>query len=132
MKLQNFRPIFPFFWMVILCYILHKTAFFVLKSQILESNFKFSIENLYFGFALFSAIIFLILIKVKKKSLDNVGMVFLILATLKMVFSYIFISNCLTKSAEKFSIEKTNFFVMFMLFLIIETLFAIRILNNKQ
>lgn len=131
MNLNTYRPIFPFFWIVILCYILHRLVFFVFQTKIPSNNFQISLEQLYLGYSIFSIILFLILTTVKKKSFDNVGMLFLILITFKMVICFIFLNAFYVKSVNHYAIEKMNYFVMFMLFLAIETMFAIRILNNK-
>ncbi len=80
------------------------------------------------GFAVFNMILFLAACKI---SFDNAGFVFIACSMIKMVTAYFFIQPLLEASSY-LTIEKINFFVVFILFLAIETIIAIRILNNKQ
>jgi hypothetical protein len=70
-------------------------------------------------------------IKVKEKSFDNVGMSFLLGTSIKMVFCYLILKPILHIVTYNNTIEKVNFFGMFIL-LLIETVLTIRILKEKQ
>ncbi len=131
MNLKNYRSVFPFLMVVFLVYVLHKIVFYTFSTQLKTNDFKVSLEFLYLIFTSISIVIFIILIIAKKKTFDNVGMIFMILTTLKTVLCGVFLSIFFVKVANGYSIQKMNFFVIFMLFLAIETLFTIRILNNK-
>jgi len=92
----------------------------------------YSVEELYGLFFLFTAVILAILIVISQKGVDNVGFTYLFLTGGKMLIAYVLMQPILNvKHAFAFS-EKINFFVIFILFLIIETVLTIRMLNNKQ
>lgn len=132
MPLKKFRFLFIVFIAAIIGFVIHKTIFHFFVPKVFENNFVYSIPLLYAFFAFFSAIIVFILMKIKEKSIDNVGYTFLLLTSLKMVMAYIFLRPILTVNLPKTPTEKTNFFIIFIFFLIIETTVTIRILNNKQ
>ena len=71
------------------------------------------------------------LVKVSEKSFDNVGMAFLISTSIKMAISYFILRPILNSPIDN-KIEKINFFCIFILFLAIETIITIRLLNKKQ
>ena len=73
-----------------------------------------------------------IVFRVRSRNFDLLGMSFLIVTTLKMLICFLFTRPILKSTAFSASIEKTNFFVMFIVFLAIETVVTIRILNEKQ
>jgi hypothetical protein len=54
------------------------------------------------------------------------------LTFIKMGISYILLNPILNSSSQFLKVEKINFFITFALFLTIETVVTIRILNNKQ
>ncbi|MFN8273768.1 MAG: hypothetical protein U0X58_02690 [Flavobacteriaceae bacterium] len=49
-----------------------------------------------------------------------------------MGIAYFFLKPILTFDLPKTAVEKTNFFLVFIYFLIVETVVTIRILNKKQ
>ena len=63
---------------------------------------------------------------------DNVGMSFLLATSIKMILCFIILRPLLKVSNEINALDKKNFFVTFILFLIIETMLTIRILGKKQ
>lgn len=73
-----------------------------------------------------------ILLRVRSRNFDLLGMSFLIVTTLKMLICFLLARPILKNTAISATIEKTNFFVMFIVFLAIETVVTIRILNEKQ
>ena len=100
------------------------------QEQLLRWNY--SLPYLYILFFIFSFIIMTLLTIVKKKNLDYVGYVFLILTSIKMGISYFILKPILSSAVIDNSLEKKNFFIIFISFLAIETILTIRILNNKQ
>ena len=102
----------------------------VAQEQLLRWNY--SLPYLYILFFIFSFIIMTLLTIVKKKNLDYVGYVFLILTSIKMGISYFILKPILSSAVIDNSLEKKNFFIIFISFLAIETILTIRILNNKQ
>jgi hypothetical protein len=100
------------------------------------AGFHYSLEALYGMFFLFTIIILILLLVVKKRSLDYVGMSFLLITSVKMGIAF-FIARPILIGVNHNLVEKINFFVIFILFLAIETIITIRLLNkgsesNKQ
>lgn len=120
-----------FLLLVLPIFILHYFLFQLpdLKSE--EQKFLISIPVLYLVYFILSTIIISIVVKVSKKNFDQVGMTFMILTSVKMGISFFIVRPILSASAEN-NIEKINFFGIFILFLTIETLITIRLLNKKQ
>lgn len=110
--------------------VLHQFVFyfFTIKTE----SFYYSPEILYVLFSAASFIVILIVLKIKEKNFDSVGMAFLVITSIKMVFSYVILRPILSKTVATNGVEKTNFFVMFVVFLAIETVVTIRILNEKH
>jgi glucose uptake protein GlcU len=115
---------------VISIYAIHKALFVALDIQ--TESFKYSLEKSYLIFFSFTATILFILFKVRQKNLDVVGYTFLLLTTIKMVVCYITSNSFLNQPNTNKPIEKWNFFTLFFIFLIVETIFTIRLLNKKD
>lgn len=130
MNLKNYKPLLSVLVLSASAYLLHKIVFYILKIN--DSAFLYSIETLYLIFLGLSVLVITVLLKVKERSFDNVGMSFLLGTSIKMIFCYLFLKPILQSSNVNISIEKKNFFIMFILFLAIETIITIRILNEKQ
>lgn len=94
-------------------------------------SYQVSLEFIYFVFTLFSVVILTTLIIVEKKNKDIVGMTFMLITTFKAALSYFIFSNVISSDNEN-RIERINFFIVFSIFLTIETLIIIRLLNKKQ
>ncbi len=130
---MNFKKLYPyptFLCLVFFIYVLHKSLFYVLNIK--DNDFHYSLELLYLFFFVLSAIIFKILLIVKDKSFDNVGMSFLLATSVKMIFCYLILRPLLQIPKSYNATEKINFFALFIVFLAIETLFTIRLVNEKQ
>jgi hypothetical protein len=132
MNFKKFQPILEVFLLSTLVYLIHKLVFFLNDDNPKLQGFNFSIETIYEFFFICSVIIIFILIKVKEKNIDNVGYTFLLVTCIKMAVSYAILSPILHSGNPNVSIEKLNFFIIFALFLTIETIVTVRILNNKQ
>lgn len=127
MKLKVFKPAGITLLVSVLAFVLHLLLFHFLK--IPTEHFYHSLISLYGFFATASVVIIIILIVVDLKNRDYVGYAFMLLTCIKMAISY-FILHPILQLNDK--AQKINFFIVFMLFLIIETAVTIRILNNKQ
>lgn len=132
MNFKKYRPIFEILLLSIVVYLLHKLVFFLNDNNPKFQNFHFPIEVVDGFFFICSVIILFILIKVKEKSIDNVGYTFLLVTFIKMGISYAVLFPILHSGNPNIKIEKLNFFVIFALFLTIETIVTARILNKKQ
>ena len=116
--------------LVTLSYFVHQYLFELM--EIFREDFSYSLLSLYLFFGIFSIILLVALFQIRAKNFDLVGMSFLIVTTIKMLICFLLVRPILKSTAVNASIEKTNFFVMFIMFLAIETLVTIRILNEKQ
>ena len=132
MNLKKYQPIVEILFLSISVYLVHKLFFFLNKNNPKFQNFHFPIEIVYGFFFICSVLILLILIKVKTKNMDNVGYTFLLVTCIKMAVSYAVLYPVLHSGNPNVGIEKVNFFVIFALFLTIETIVTVRILNNKD
>ena len=126
------KPIGILLLIITAIYTIHKSilTFTILKLQV--ATFEFSLEKLYLMFAFMTMTIILILIKVKQKSLDNVGMTFLLITSIKMVICYVIGRPIINQNDAEHQLEKWNFFALFIVFLFIETLFTIYLLNTAN
>lgn len=132
MNLKKYRPILEVVFLSILVYLAHKLFFFLNDDNPKLQGFNFSIETIYTFFWSCSVIIVFILIMVKEKSIDNVGNTFLLVTCVKIAVSFAVLSPILQSRNPNVSIEKLNFFLIFALFLTIETIVTARILNRKN
>ncbi len=131
MALKKYQPILEISLISVVVYALHKLLFFLNENSKFY-NFYFPIEVIYLFFFCCSIIILLILIKVKEKNIDNVGSVFLLVTCIKMAISYALLYPISHSGNQNVKTEKINFFIIFFLFLTIETIVTIRLLNNNQ
>lgn len=130
MLLKNYKPILHLFFFAVAAYVLHKAAFLVFEVN--TQNFYYSIEFLYLIFFGISALLYLILLIVKKKNFEVVGMAFLFGTFTQMLIGYLILRPILESKTEEVMIEKMNFFITFILFLLFETLLTVRLLNEKR
>ena len=129
---KRFRPILEILIISVLAYSVHKLIFYFNQNNPEYANFLYSLETLYLFFSGFSVVIVLVLIHIKSKNIDNVGYSFLFGTCFKMIISYVVLLPILTSKLQNNGVEKINFFIVFALFLAIETIVTIRLLNNKQ
>ncbi len=132
MNIRKYQPILETLGISLLAFILHKAFFYLNQNNPKYTNFIYPNEVLYAFFGICSILIILLLIKVKNKNIDSVGHTFLLVTCIKMVLSYALLYPILNSTRENIAIEKINFFIVFALFLAIETVVTIRILNNNQ
>ena len=130
MSLKKFYLFLTLLGISVLLYAIHKMVFY--GFSINQESFHYSLETLYLFFFVLSAVIFNILVVIKGRSFDNVGMSFLLATSVKMIFCYLVLRPLLKVSAHENPIERINFFILFIVFLTIETLFTIRLVNEKQ
>ncbi len=132
MNIKQYQPIFLVAVISAVALLLHKGVFMLLLPSQVESEFVYSLPVLYGFFLLLSASIMLILIKVGQASMTNVGLTFILLTTFKMGIAFVFLKPILKTNLPHTGLEKMNFLIVFLLFLTIETLITIRLINNKQ
>jgi hypothetical protein len=132
MKLSIFKPLLSVLGFSILCFSAHYYILIYLIGQDALSDFYFSVEQIYLFFTISSILIITTLVFVRKKNLDIVGYFYLILTMVKMGVAYFFLHQINKNPHEFLSYEKNSFFLSFILYLAIETLITIRILNKNQ
>jgi hypothetical protein len=132
MNFKKYKPLIEVTLLSILVYLAHKLVFFLNQNHPNLQGFHFPIEVVYGFFFVCSLLIILILIKVNEKNIDNVGYTFLLVTCIKIALSYSVLSPILNSGNSNVGIEKINFFIIFALFLTIETIVTVRILNIKQ
>ena len=132
MNFKKHKPLIEVTLLSILVYLVHKLVFFLNENHPNLQGFHFPIEVVYGFFFVCSLLIILILIKVNEKNIDNVGFTFLLVTFIKMALSYVILSPILNSGNLNVRTEKIDFFIIFALFLTIETIVTVRILNIKQ
>lgn len=130
MRTGAFQPVFDVAVLALISYILHKLALHFIW-PLAELTFYYSIEALYAMFGFASAAIVLLLIRVRKQNINIVGNTFMLVTCIKMVFAYILLHPVLSSERAYPLVEKFNFLVIFLLFLTIETVVTIRLLNKQ-
>jgi hypothetical protein len=132
MDIKKYRPFLEVLFVAAIAFGVHKLVFYWYADNPKFTGYYYTIETLYAFFTCCSLCIVFMLVKVKSKSIDYVGYTFLLLTSVKMVVSYVFLLPVLQATNANGTSEKINFFMVFALFLAIETTVTIRILNNKQ
>lgn len=132
MKIKKSQPIFEVLIVSLLLFVAHKLFFYWNENNPKYQNFSFSLETIYGFFSFSSIIIVSILLFVKHKSKDNVGYTFMLVTSLKTGISFALLNPILNSGLPNSGVEKINFFIVFALFLTIETVVTVRILNNRQ
>ncbi|MBL0736197.1 hypothetical protein JI750_04830 [Flavobacterium sp. GN10] len=130
MLTKNYKQIFYLLCLALGTYIIHKAVFFF--SEINTESFHYSLELLYFSFFAISSLLYLILLVVKKKNFEIVGMVFLFGTFTQMLLAYLALQPILKNKTGESNVEKVSFFVTFVLFLLFQTLLTVRLLNEKR
>jgi uncharacterized membrane protein len=128
---QDWYPIIGIGVFALCSYALHRIIFILAGMGNALSGFIFPLEVVYAFFCIWSLVIMLILIKVCRKNIDNTGYTFLLLTSLKMGLSMPLVYPILNSGSAYVATEKINFFIVFSLFLLVETIATIRLLNKK-
>ena len=131
MNLKTYQPLFLVLVISVTALVIHKLLFAILFPQVAPA-FVYSLVTLYGFFYILSTVILLILIKVSRVTIDNFGFLFISLTTFKIGIAYFFLRPILKVNLPHSGFEKANFLFVFLLFLAIETIIAVKILNNKQ
>jgi hypothetical protein len=131
MKLQIFKTVILTLSIAVVLFFGNKL---ILQTESFNQNFKlfsYSLETIYTVLCVFSVIILVILLIVNSRNKDVVGLTYLLITSIKAGIIF-FIFSDIISSSNKNTVERINFFIVFILFLAIETLITIRLLNKKQ
>lgn len=93
-------------------------------------SFQLPIYQLYIIFIVLSSIIMLILERISKKRFDQTGMSFLVLTTVQLLLAYLIFRPIISEDSVTTK-EKLHTAFIFVLFLTIQTLLTVRLLNKK-
>lgn len=130
MSLKPYRPVVEVALLSAITFLSH---IFLLPFFIDDvSSFKYSVTFLYGFFTACSLAIVFVLVKMSLKKRDSVGHTFMLLTCIKMVLAYLLLYPILNSLSPEVKAEKINFFLIFALFLTIETTVAIRMLNKLK
>lgn len=130
MFLKKYKLILHLLILAFASYIIHKGAFVVFKIN--DQNFHYSIEVLYLIFLFFSALLLILTVKFKKDKFDSIGMFFMLGTFIQMFVYYFVLRPILSDKIHNIRVEKINFFVTFILFLLFQTILTVRLLNEKR
>lgn len=131
MKLQIFKTVILTLSIAVVLFFGNKL---ILQTESFNQNFKlfsYSLETIYTVLCVFSVIILVTLLIVNSRNKDVVGLTYLLITSIKAGIIF-FIFSGIISSSNKNTVERINFFIVFILFLAIETLITIRLLNKKQ
>ena len=92
--------------------------------------FRYPIWLLYAVFFAASVVILLGLNRMKSRNIDSIGHAFLWLTSIKTVLAYFLLHPILSDSHQYLDFEKAHFFAVFAMFLTIETIVSVRVLNK--
>lgn len=129
---KKYSPIFLVILSVILLFAIHKSIVHFSGWNDIYNTFHYSLEQLYLAFGLASLLIIFILIKVKERNFDQIGMAFMVLITVKMATFYFVFKPVISNRTDDAQWERTNFIILFMAFLILETLISAKILKSSE
>jgi hypothetical protein len=115
----------------ILFFLLHYTQDFILSEKGIEINYNLWDTNLFFAFAsLIICIHFYIFSKIKLLK-PQLGYIYLPTMFIKGVLFYLSFKNSVFAIDNLSVAERLNLLIPLLLFLVLEVLFIIKILNNK-
>lgn len=132
MNLSKLKPIAAIVIISLIAFIVHSILFKLVQNDSVENSFYYSNLELYTFFTISSILLIAVLILIKEKNIDNVGYTFLLLTFIKMGIAYVFLTKIIDNASRYLPKEKINFFIIFAVFLTIETVVTIRILNKNQ
>lgn len=111
-------------------FLLHILIFQQESLSSFQEKFQFQVWQLYLVSFFFSVLSIVLMQKISEKNFESTGFVFIVVLTLKMVVYYFLFDSIRLSSAES-SIEKINFGLIVISFLIIDIFLASKILNKK-
>ena len=97
--------------------------------NVVFTSFYYSLFTHYLFLTALSTLVLIVVQKIAKKNIDQVGFAFLGVMTVKLVVAYLFLLPLLHTSQPGVNSEKTSFFVLFILFLATDVYFTSQILN---
>lgn len=131
MELKSFSPVLKSIAITAVFFGLHKLVFQFFFPET-ENAYHFSLLTLYGFFGLCCALITLVSVILKNYSINSVGQVFLLTTFLQILACFAVFYTPINTSGTIIKTEKPNFIIVFLLFLAIETILTVRLLNKNQ
>lgn len=131
MSRKKYAVILRLFQIAPIIALLHILIFKFSISDTVYKEFQYPLYGVYLFFFILSLGILLILIRIKETKPEQIGFVFLVLITIKFALSYIFLLPILKSTMIDVYVEKINFFMIFIVFLVLEVILTSRLLNDK-
>lgn len=125
------KPLIFLIVAIFCCYLIHELIFFIFDLKINLLVFNCSLKKLYVFFGLYSIFMIVLLSFIKQKNIDIVGNVSMLMIVFKMLVCGI-IKTLINDNSFKNSLEKKNFLITFLIFLVLETAVTIYLLNKKE
>src|SRR5690606_26194677 len=128
MDFKTYRPLVELTVATAIAFFVHLLIYYFLNLE--TSSFSYSVTVLYGAFFGIAFLIIALLMFVKRASINSVGSTMMLLTCLKMVPAFLIMSPAIRLNTVNPGFEKTNFLIIFLIFLLIETVIAIRLLNK--
>ncbi len=104
---------------------------YLVISNIENANFYYSLPAIYLFHIVATLIIYLGLILVHHKAREYTGYTFMGAGLLKMLAAVLFLLPMILAKTEKPFLDILSFFIPYFLYLIFETLYAVRLINRQ-
>jgi hypothetical protein len=127
---RKLRPLFETTALAGAAFGLHFALLHLVWPATRRAVWQHDIATIYGFFFASSLVIVSILIAVKQKNIDSVGNTFMLLTCIKAALAYIMLHPILQSQQPDVNFEKINFFVVFAVFLTIETIVSIRLVQE--
>ncbi|WP_300433649.1 hypothetical protein [Christiangramia sp.] len=122
--IQFLKPFIPFS-------ILLFTIQFILVNYVFEITFYYSVVAVYAFHISATFLIYLFLVYVNKSFGDKTGFAFMACSLLKMLAAVLFLLPMMLNDAPNPFQDMIAFFIPYFLFLIFETVYAVKLINTK-
>jgi|SRR6476660_3206326 len=96
-----------------------------------RADWQYDLTTIYGFFLVCAIVIVSVLIRMKQKNIDSVGNTFMLLTCVKAALAYVMLHPILQSKQPDLAFEKANFFAVFAVFLMIETIVSIRLLQKN-
>lgn len=111
--------------------ILFVAQFFITQKLFEGTVFFYQTWSIYTFHIIATLLIYLFLLFVNKNFSDKTGFAFLACSVLKMMAAVVFLVPLIQSDVKDPIIDVIAFFIPYFLFLFFETIFAIRLINNR-
>lgn len=128
MNIENYRPLAELTAASIASFVVHQLFYYFLDVD--TSAFSYSVIVLYATFFVIAIVTISLLMFIKRTNINSVGSTMMLLTCLKMVPAFMIMNPAIDLNVKNPGLERANFLIIFGVFLIIETVVAIRLLNR--